>query len=118
MLKVNKEYISTACSELKKCSCCLNYQVEQLEEVYSYLKNNPSLEDEAAALMKSINEMNAEMLKISNLIKVLDYAAYEYELCEERIIDLTESIRKAQSKGLKFKKTIFRFNFNKTYSWR
>ncbi|MDD6729105.1 MAG: hypothetical protein PUE08_07805 [Eubacteriales bacterium] len=118
MLKVNNECMVTACSELKQCSSRLSGRYEQLEIAYSYLKNNSSLEDEAAALLKIMRDIEEEINKTSKLIKVLDYSSYEYGLCEERVCTFTEEVKRLQPKKYRLDKTSFEFSAKRVYSWK
>lgn len=118
MLRANIDYMNTTCSQLKKCSGSLAAQLEQLEEIYSFLKSNPSLEEEAAALKKACAKAEQQQNRLTNLIRVLDYAAYEYSACEDRTVGFTESVQKINSQGLSFEKTKFNLAFKKNYSWK
>lgn len=119
MLKVNKACIDSASLYLKKCDKKLSFSMQQLDTTIANLKDNDALEEETLLLIKLSQRIDQSSVQMKQLVRVLDYAAFEYQNCEKQVqneFDLP-SVNKKRNCS-RFSRTEFNIPYAKKINWR
>ncbi|MDD6619664.1 MAG: hypothetical protein PUE75_01055 [Eubacteriales bacterium] len=118
MLKVNKACIDSASINLKNCDKKLLLSMQQLDTTVANLNDNEALEDEILMLKKISNRIEQSSVQMKQLVRVLDYAAFEYQGCENQAQSLLALSVKENRNRSRFARTVFKIPYAKKINWR
>lgn len=118
MLRVNEKFFREALCELKQCDYELYNHIEQTDEVLRELSDNSSLEEERVRLKQILSKMENIQHNVKSMVRVLDYAAFEYGRCENNIVLQCEQTALRDRNSSRFNKIIFNVPFSENIGWR
>lgn len=118
MLRVNEKLLRESLSELKRCDQELYNRSELIEKTLYTLNQNSALEEEMMRLTRILSNTKMIQYKIESMTRVLDYAMFEYERCENMIVSQCEQTLFYQKNRFRFDQVVFNVPFSDRIGWK
>lgn len=118
MLKVNEKFLCESLTELKQCDQELHNQIEQIDKTRFELCSNSSLKEEMLKLSRILSRVEMIQHNIKSMVRVLDYASFEYKRCENDIVSHCNQTLVDGRSSLRLEKVVFNVPFSEYIGWK